>query len=153
MPKRILSPKNDFVFKLIFGDQRNTDILTDFLKAALKLPANEYDHLVIVDPHLKREFEDDKMGILDVKVHTKGGIVINVEIQVATSPELRDRIVVYVAKMLTEQVKKGDTWDRAERVISIIIMDEVLLPEETGYYNEYALCNRKSGKPFADLLD
>jgi predicted transposase/invertase (TIGR01784 family) len=152
MPKRILSPKNDFVFKLIFGDQRNTDILADFLQAALKLPAEEYDHLVIVDPHLKREFEDDKMGILDVKVHTKGGIVINVEIQVATSPELRDRIVVYVAKMLTEQVKKGNTWDTAEQVISIIIMNEVLLPEETGYYNEYALCNRKSGKPFADLL-
>jgi hypothetical protein len=41
MPKRILSPKNDFVFKLIFGDQRNTDILADFLKAALKLPAEE----------------------------------------------------------------------------------------------------------------
>jgi predicted transposase/invertase (TIGR01784 family) len=103
MPKRILSPKNDFVFKLIFGDQRNSDILAEFLKAALKLPADEYDHLVIVDPHLKREFEDDKMGILDVKIHTKSDIVINVEIQVASSPELRDRIVLYVAKMLTEQ--------------------------------------------------
>jgi predicted transposase/invertase (TIGR01784 family) len=111
MPKRILSPKNDFVFKLIFGDRRNTDILAEFLKAALKLPTEEYDHLVIGDPHLKREFEDDKMGILDVKVHTKNGIVINVEIQVVSSPELRDRIIVYVAKMLTEQVKRGDTWD------------------------------------------
>jgi predicted transposase/invertase (TIGR01784 family) len=152
MAKRILSPKTDFVFKLIFGDQRNTDILADFLKAALKLPAEEYDHLVIVDPHLKREFEDDKMGILDVKVHTKSGIVINVEIQVASSPELRDRIILYVIKMLTEQLKKGDTWDRAEQVISIIIMDDILLPEETGYYNENALCNRKSGNLFSDLL-
>jgi predicted transposase/invertase (TIGR01784 family) len=96
-----------------------------------------------VDPHLKREFEDDKMGILYVKVHTKGGIVINVEIQVASPPELRDRIVLYGAKMLTEQVKKGNTWDRAEQVISIIIMDKILLPEEMDYYNEYALCNRQ----------
>jgi predicted transposase/invertase (TIGR01784 family) len=152
MPKRILSPKSDFVFKLIFGDQRNTDILADFLKAALKLPAEEYDHLVIVNPYLKREFEDDKLGILDVKVHTKSGIVINVEIQMATSPELRDRIVLYIAKMLTEQVKKGDTWDTAEQVISIIIMDDILLPEETGYYNKYGLCNLESGKLFSDLL-
>jgi hypothetical protein len=39
-----------------------------------------------------------------------------------------------------------------EQVISIIIMDDILLPEETDYYNEYVLCNRKSGKPFAELL-
>jgi predicted transposase/invertase (TIGR01784 family) len=152
MAKRILSPRNDFVFKLIFGDRRNTDILADFLKAALKLPAGEYDHLVVMDPHLKREFEDDKMGILDVKIHTKGGIVINVEIQVAASPELRDRIILYGAKMLTEQIKRGNTWDKAERVISIIIMNEILIPEETGYYNQYALCNRESGRAFGELL-
>jgi predicted transposase/invertase (TIGR01784 family) len=152
MPKRILSPKSDFVFKLIFGDQRNSDILAGFLKAALKLPGDEYDSLVLVDPHLKREFEDDKLGILDVKVRTKSGMVINVEIQLASSPELRDRIVLYGAKMLTEQVKRGDTWDRAEQVISIIIIDDILIPEEPGYYNEYALCNRASGRPFTELL-
>jgi len=78
--------------------------------------------------------------------------VINVEIQVESSPELRDRIVVYDAKMLTEQVKKGNTWAIAEQVISIIIMDKILLPEETDYYNEYALCNRKTGRVFAELL-
>ncbi|MDR2371110.1 MAG: Rpn family recombination-promoting nuclease/putative transposase [Treponema sp.] len=152
MAKRILSPRNDFVFKLLFGDQRNSGILADFLKAALPLPAGEYDHLVVVDPHLKREFEDDKTGILDVKVHTKGGIVINVEIQVAASPELRNRIVLYGAKMLTEQVKRGNTWGRVEQVISIVIMNEILVPEETGYYNKYALCNRESGGPFTELL-
>jgi predicted transposase/invertase (TIGR01784 family) len=140
------------VFKLIFGDQRNVDILAALLKAALKLPDSEYDRLTIVDPHLKRESEDDKMGILDVKVHTKSGIVINVEIQLSTSAELRDRIVFYLVKMLTEQLKRGDTWDQAERVISIIIMDEMLIPEELEYYNEYALCNRKTGKIFTDLL-
>jgi hypothetical protein len=59
---------------------------------------------------------------------------------------------IYGAKMLTEQVKRGDTWDRAEQVVSIIIIDDILLPEEDGYYNEYALCNRKNGKPFTELL-
>jgi predicted transposase/invertase (TIGR01784 family) len=78
--------------------------------------------------------------------------VINVEIQVEGSPELRNRIVVYDAKMLTEQVKKGNTWAIAEQVISIIIMDKILLPEEKDYYNEYALCNRKTGRVFAELL-
>jgi predicted transposase/invertase (TIGR01784 family) len=33
MTKDILPPKNDVVFKLLFGDQRNEDLLIDFLKA------------------------------------------------------------------------------------------------------------------------
>jgi len=32
-----LSPRNDYLFKRIFGDVRNKDILTDFLKAALDI--------------------------------------------------------------------------------------------------------------------
>ena len=31
----IMSPKVDFVFKLIFGDDNNKEILIDFLSAAL----------------------------------------------------------------------------------------------------------------------
>lgn len=34
----ILLPKSDFIFKLIFGDERNADILQSFLKAALDIP-------------------------------------------------------------------------------------------------------------------
>ncbi|MDR2181696.1 MAG: Rpn family recombination-promoting nuclease/putative transposase, partial [Treponema sp.] len=54
MAHKILRPKTDFVFKLIFGDPRNIDILEAFLKAALDIPEDEYRNLVIVDPFLKR---------------------------------------------------------------------------------------------------
>ena len=36
--KELLSVKLDLVFKLIFGDQRNTDILSSFLKSVLDIP-------------------------------------------------------------------------------------------------------------------
>ncbi|GHU73755.1 hypothetical protein FACS189450_14090 [Spirochaetia bacterium] len=38
MEKMMLSPKNDLVFKLIFGEYKNTDILIDFLQAILDIP-------------------------------------------------------------------------------------------------------------------
>ncbi|MFP3040604.1 Rpn family recombination-promoting nuclease/putative transposase, partial [Treponema primitia] len=60
MKKPVLKIMVDYVFKLIFGDQRNIDILAGFLKVALNLPEAEYDSLTIVDPNLKREFADDK---------------------------------------------------------------------------------------------
>ena len=48
--KSLLPVTSDFVFKLIFGDQRNVDILTGFLKSVLDIPESEYDHITIVDP-------------------------------------------------------------------------------------------------------
>ena len=49
--KPLLPVKSDFVFKLIFGDQRNTDILAAFLKSVLDIPDAEYDRLTIVDQY------------------------------------------------------------------------------------------------------
>ena len=50
--KDFLSPKSDLIFKLLFGDERNIELLTDFLKSVLRLPIDDYDEVTIVDPHL-----------------------------------------------------------------------------------------------------
>jgi predicted transposase/invertase (TIGR01784 family) len=148
----ILSPLNDFVFKLIFADKRHSGILAAFLKAALDLPPREFDRLTIVDSRLKREHENDKEGILDVQVHTASGVIINVEVQVASYAGLRSRFVFYPAKLLVSQVKRGDEYQKLAPVVSIIIMKELLVPEEEGYYNEYGLINKRTGAVFSDLL-
>jgi predicted transposase/invertase (TIGR01784 family) len=153
MEHDILSPKSDFIFKLIFGDERNIDILQSFLQAVLDLPASEYEEITIIDPHLKRENEDDKLGIIDIKLRTKSGKVIDVEIQVAGVANLRERLVFYNAKMIAEQIGKGDDYRTIKRVISIVIADFVLLPEEKAYHNVYRLLNTKTGSCFTDLVE
>jgi predicted transposase/invertase (TIGR01784 family) len=153
MSEKFFTASIDYVFKRIFGDQRNIHILAAFLAAALNLPEEEFDHLVIIDPHLKREFEDDKLGILDVKVYLTSGVAINVEVQINISQELRKRIAFSIGKMLAEQIKKGDKYYRIERVVSIVICGDVLLHEEPGYYNTYSLRNARSGREFTDVLE
>ena len=91
--KSLLPVKSDFVFKLIFGDQRNVDILAAFLKSVLDIPDEEYDRLTIVDPYIKKESADDKYGILDVKVHTVSGSVIHVEIQLRVFQDMAARTI------------------------------------------------------------
>ena len=44
--KPLLPVKSDFVFRQIFGDQRNEDILGAFLRSVLDIPDDEYDHLI-----------------------------------------------------------------------------------------------------------
>jgi hypothetical protein len=90
-----LKPINDVYFKLLFGDVRNIGILQDFLKAILNLPDNELDHIVLADPHLKRQFINDKLGILDVKVFTTTDKVIDIEVQVKRDAAMRERETIY----------------------------------------------------------
>ena len=69
----ILPARSDVIFKLLFGNEANKDILTDFLKAVLQIPEEEFTKITIVDPHLLRRYKGDKLGILDVKIETKAG--------------------------------------------------------------------------------
>jgi predicted transposase/invertase (TIGR01784 family) len=153
MEKTILSPKSDFIFKLIFGDKRNTDILQSFLQAVLDIPPEEYERITVVDPHLKREDALDKLSVLDVKIHTASGHVIDVEIQVEDVPNMRERIALYTSKLVAEQIAKGDEYDVIKRVISIVITDYVLLPEEEQYHNVYRWLNVKTHRVFTDLIE
>jgi predicted transposase/invertase (TIGR01784 family) len=152
MNKELLSPLMDYVVKVIFGDQKNIANTKGFLKTVLDLPEEEYDHLTISDPILKRWRQKDKMGILDVKVHTRSGRIINVEVQVKRLGILPNRIVYYLSKMISEQLKSGFNYKKIHQTISVVIYDQVLFPEEKGYLNTYELRNPRSGKLFTDLL-
>ena len=44
---KILLPKVDVIFKLLFGDNRNKEILIDFLQSVLNLPDEEYEEITI----------------------------------------------------------------------------------------------------------
>lgn len=153
MRKPVLSPRNDLVFKLLFGDARDTTILTAFLKSALDLPAEDYQEVSIVDPQLKGEAPDDKQGILDVKVKTPSGKVIDIEIQIVEHPQMRERVVFYLARMVTEQIARGEDYREIKRSISILITDYVQIPENQSYRNCYRLHDHKTGSEFTDLLE
>ena len=150
--KDLLPVKSDFVFKLIFGDQRNVDILADFLKSVLDIPDEEYDRLTIVDPHVKKESENDKYGILDVKVHTKNGRVIHVEVQLWFIPEMKERSVYYQSKMVTEQMSSGQDYSIIKKVVSIMITDYDLVPENNRYHNQFRY-RTEDGVEFTSLTE
>jgi predicted transposase/invertase (TIGR01784 family) len=73
--------------------------------------------------------------------------------QVEMSPDLRKRIAFSTAKMLTEQIKRGEEYQRLERAVSIVICGGVLLPEEPGHYNKYSIRNALTGREFTDTLE
>jgi predicted transposase/invertase (TIGR01784 family) len=153
MTDGFLSPKSDIIFKLLFGDDRNSELLTDFLQSVLRIPADDYEDVTFIDPHLKREYESDKLGILDVRLRTKSKKIIDIEIQLLSSPELRQRVVFYISKMITEQVGTGESYSNIKNVISIIITDYTLIPENNVYHNRYTLYDPQTQSEFTDVIE
>jgi predicted transposase/invertase (TIGR01784 family) len=78
---KIMLPKVDFAFKLLFGDERSKNILADFLKAVLpEMAEEEFEKITNFDPHLKREFSGDKLEVVDVKLRTASGKILHIDI-------------------------------------------------------------------------
>jgi predicted transposase/invertase (TIGR01784 family) len=151
MNDEIVSPLYDFAFSQIFGTQRNIANTRAFLKALLDIPESDYDRLTVVSPFLKRRFRHDKMGIVDLKLSTKSGRVIHIELQVDKEADMRSRIMYYAARLLSDQLNWGENYGELRQVISIVICDHVLLDEEKSYINAYEMRNRGS-KSFTNLI-
>ncbi|MDR1211235.1 MAG: Rpn family recombination-promoting nuclease/putative transposase [Spirochaetaceae bacterium] len=150
----IMLPKVDFAFKLLFGDQRSKNILTDFLKAVLPdLAQEEFEEVSIVDPHLKREFSGDKLEILDVKVRTASGKSIDIEIQISDMPEMRSRISYYLSNMITEQIGTGGHYSELKQAISIVITDYDFIPETRRCHTVFRMLEKDEYFPFNELME
>ena len=112
----LMSPKVDFVFKLIFGDEKNKDLLIALLSAILRLPKEDFEGLEIINSERIREFAEDKKGILDVRVKTRLGRQIDIEIQILPTKFMPERTMFYWSKMYISQVKPGDPFMRSRNV-------------------------------------
>jgi predicted transposase/invertase (TIGR01784 family) len=149
----LLSPRIDAVFKRLMGDADDTSPLIGFLQAALDLPEEDYARVQLLDPHVKGDAPDDKLGILDVRLETATGKQIDIEIQLAAIPEMPERLMFYLGRMVTGQVGRGEGYGNIKRSICILIADYVQIPEVADYHNRYRLYNPDNGSLFTDLLE
>ena len=153
MENRLLPAKSDVVFKMIFADARNADILADFLVAVLDLPLEEYEVVAVTDPNLRRDAPDGKQGILDVRLQTKGGTVVNIEIQLSPVRGMEGRILFYSGSMTTCQIGAGDDYTGIQRVVCILIVDYNMFGQDDVYHHRFRLYDKDTGVEFTDLLE
>ena len=154
MEKKVFLPvKSDIIFRLFFADERNEEFLIGLLKSILKLQEDDYNEIEIADPHLLREFNGDKLGIIDVKLYTKTQKVIHIKIQLKTTPELKNRIVLYDSKLISEQIGSGKDYDVIKKVISIIITDEPLISGSSKYHHRFTFHDPEAGVEFSDIIE
>jgi predicted transposase/invertase (TIGR01784 family) len=154
LDKKVFLPvKSDILFHLFFADERNEEFLISFLKSVLELPDDEYKVIEISDPHLRQEYEGDKLAIIDVKLKTKSKKIIHIEIQLKVTPELKNRILLYASKLITEQIGSGQDYNVIKKVICIVITDEPLIEADLRYHHRFVLYDRVANVEFTDLIE
>ena len=148
----IMSPKYDFVFKYIFGNEKHKDLLIALLSDILAVPEEEFDGIEIINSELIKEFKEDRKGILDVRVRTKSGKQIDVEIQILPTEYMPERTMFYWSKMYTSQIKQGDTYDKLKKCVTINIVDFKCTPLKK-LYSSYHLTEDETGYRLTDILE
>ena len=104
---RKVKPLNDFIFKKIFGEKGNEDILISFINAVLKRTNKEpITEIEIIDnKQLTKEVINDKTGIIDVRARTAKGENVDIEVQLTDQGNMDKRTLFYWGKMYLENIK------------------------------------------------
>ncbi len=128
----LMKPKIDFAFKEIMMDEKAR---IGFLSAVLKIKPEEIKETQILNTNLRKEHEDDKQGILDVRLLMNNDAEIDIEIQLSELKVWADRSLFYLAKMFTDQIKPGESYRVFKKCVSISILNFTLFPREADFYS------------------
>jgi predicted transposase/invertase (TIGR01784 family) len=137
----------------VFGDQRNEDVLRSFLAAALNTPEEQFEEVVVLNPQLEKDYPEDKLGILDVRVLTASGRRIDIEIQLYQQVHMPERITFYTCKNLTSQISSGQSYEDVRQAITIVILDVELLADSNAYHHIFRLYDPYNKIQFTDVIE
>ncbi len=146
----IMSPKVDFAFKELMT---NDLVRIGFLSAVLNIKDTDIKSTVMLNTNLKRVHEDEKQGILDVRLTMNDNTEINIEIQIAQMSSWADRTLFYLSKMYSEQVGINKKYSNLKKCISISILNFKLLEDTDNFYSSYHIREDKRQTIYTDKFE
>ena len=145
-----MKPKVDFAFKEIMTDETTR---IGFLSAILKLDPNSITETHLLNTNLRKEHDEEKQGILDVRISMNDNTEIDIEIQLTELKVWADRSLFYLAKMYTEQIQKGQAYDVFKKCISINILNFTLFPKDTEFYSCFRILEETRHTLYTDKME
>ena len=142
---KILSPKLDVVFGALFGEKGSEQITKKFLEKILdkKIGEINLDQNVI----LRKEFKEDKFGILDILAKIEQKEQCNIELQIVDRKNIIERILYYWSRLYSRQIKEGENYKILGKIIIILITDyEINETKGLEYHSSWKIIEEKIRK-------
>jgi len=147
-----IDPKVDYAFKRLFGDPSHSQVLLHLLNAIFENQFQIAD-VQILSPFLEKDFDDDKLSILDLRVCDTIGRQYNLEMQTRIPLGLPGRLAYYVSSMYSGQLVEGDPYSRLCPAISICLLNKWLLPDTASFHTRFRLSSLEEGIELTDDLE
>ncbi len=142
---KTLSPKLDVVFQALFGEVGNESITKGFLETILERKIDSID--LSKNPILRREFKDEKLGVLDIIAKLDKNEICNIELQIVDKKNIIERILYYWSRLYSRQIKSGEDYKILQKAIVILITDfKIENLEELDYHSRWKIMEDKQGK-------
>ena len=142
--------KYDPVFKKVFADPDNADILRGFIADMLRIPRDEIGLIEVLDQELPSDRFRGKFCRLDMRVRI-GGRIVNIELQIKNQPDYRERTLYYWSKMFSDTLRESDEYGRARECICINILGFVMFDTQE-YCSEFGVYEKKRHEMLSDKL-
>jgi len=143
--KKLIRPTVDCVFKAILGSNENKHLLINFLNAVLGLMKGQaIKDVVILNPYNEKEFQDDKLSIIDIKATDETGAFYQIEVQISIYRWLAERMLFNWATIYHSQLTSGQDYTQLKPTTSIWLLEDTLFsPESEEEMNKYLHLNFK----------
>ena len=131
---------NNYAFQKIF---KNAKIVKGFLMALLNLKEYEIKKIEISDPFTLGENNEEKEGILDIKLVLNQNRKINIEMQNTYQDDWTERSLFYNCRMFTDGFQKGHPYGELPPCIHVGILNfnQMISP---NYYHKFYLMDEKT---------
>ena len=143
---RLFDPKEDFVFKMIFGTEENKKLLISLLNSILKGKPYIKD-LSLNNSELTKILEPNKSSRLDILATSDDGIKFNIEMQCRKTKNLPTRTLFYTSKLYTKDLKENEDYNKT-KVISIWLFGENVTDRKSAINEAYVTFQKNDKDPY-----
>lgn len=138
----LLDPCNDVVFKLLFA--RHTELLVDLINT-IREHSPPIREVMVRNPGIAPEEPQSKFIVLDIRATDERGSHYDIEMQVRREIAYGARSAYYLAKLLTEQLERGEEYAGLRPAIGIHLLHFELFPQ--GKQSHYHFQMRDGADP------
>ena len=148
----LLKPTNDYVFKRIFGQKKNSDILKDLLQAILP-----NWNIKNVEPRqevqLETDFITDKVCRLDILATLDDGTKVDIEMQMRNYNDIEARSLFYTTREYHQSLENGQDYIEIPKSIGIWISNFNVFNDEGPFHEIVRLRRDYENQIFKDKIE
>jgi predicted transposase/invertase (TIGR01784 family) len=147
-----LDPKNDLVFKKVFGE--HPEILLSFLNALLPLEPNQ---IITEIEYLPIELVPEiplivKNSLVDVRCKDNLGRQFIVEMQMLWTDSFKSRVLFNASKAFIRQLNKGIEYKGLQPVYALSLVNENFEKDTDYWFHHYKLVHTQDSNKIIDGL-